>query len=150
MANWYKDYILKQTKYVNTLRIAKDLDWLYPPFRERVECLLKLLADSGLRMMVFETYRSQARQKSLYSKGATKIKENGMHHYGMACDIVFATKKGNPTWNGDWAKFGSIVHRIPGIYWGGDWKSFQDCPHVQGCAATVDAQNEIRKGNYPA
>jgi hypothetical protein len=145
--SWYKEYIQK-SKFFGTTRRAVDLEWLYPPFRAKIETLLEKAKAAGLDVMVFETYRSQARQAQLYKQGATKIKTNGMHHFGVACDIVFKTPAGNPTWKGPWESLGAIG-RGCGLYWGGDWKSFKDSPHFQLIPATKEAQGMIRKGIYP-
>jgi hypothetical protein len=42
----------------------------------------------GIKLMVYETNRSQHRQRELFDQGATKLRAVGVHHYGLACDIV--------------------------------------------------------------
>jgi len=38
--------------------------------------------------------------KKLFAQGATKIKTVGVHHYGLACDLV-KDIGGEPSWQGD-------------------------------------------------
>ena len=87
MSNFYTDTIKDSPKFNSTERIG-DLQLLEPKTRELVE---KIIADTkahGFDLMVFETYRSQARQSLLFAQGATKLKNVGVHHHGLACDIV--------------------------------------------------------------
>jgi hypothetical protein len=88
--------------------------------------------------MVFETYRSQARQTELFNKGASKLKQVGVHHFGLACDLV-KDVGGQPSWDGDF-KFLGVLARKHGLLWGGDWgdpgkpHTFVDAVHVQRCS----------------
>jgi len=38
---------------------------------------------------ITETYRSNELQLKYYKQGKSKIRKNGMHHYGIAADIAF-------------------------------------------------------------
>ncbi|MDX6529352.1 MAG: peptidoglycan LD-endopeptidase CwlK [Blastocatellia bacterium] len=83
MSNFYTDTIKNSPKFNSTERIS-DLELLEPITRDLVQ---KIIADAkahGLDLMVFETYRSQARQSLLFAQGATKLKNVGVHHYGFA------------------------------------------------------------------
>lgn len=147
MSNWYKEKILLSPNY-RTTNIISDISLLYPPFSFSI---IKLFAEAckfGLRIRVFETYRSKERQASLYQQGRTKIKTNGMHHFGVAADVVYRDSKNNPIWKGDWKKLGQIGKKI-GLYWGGDWKDFVDSPHFQFIPALVKDQGKIIKQEYP-
>ncbi len=81
--------------------------------------------------MSFETYRSQERQAKLFVDGTTKLKNVGVHHYGLACDIVRSVD-GKPSWDGDFSIIGRLAKKH-GLVWGGDWKTFPDAYHVQRC-----------------
>ncbi len=87
MSNFYEDVILKDTR-VNSTKIVADPTLLEPVTRQRVEAIIADAKAHGLDLMVFETYRSQARQELLFNQGATKLRTVGVHHYGLACDIV--------------------------------------------------------------
>ncbi len=104
----------------------------------------------GMPVMVFETYRSQERQLNLFNHGATKLRTVGVHHYGLACDIVRIV--GNePCWKGDYSFLGQLAHSCA-LIWGGDWGSpqiphtFVDSVHVQRC--TIARQPELFAGNW--
>ena len=72
-------------------------------------------------LMAYETYRSQARQTRLYHQRATKLKTVGVHHYGLACDLV-KDIAGEPSWKGDFAFLGRIAKKHKMI-WDDDWRS---------------------------
>ena len=46
--------------------------------------------DLDLPLVLFETFRTQARQKHLFEKGYSKVKTNGPHYYRCAWDLVIA------------------------------------------------------------
>jgi len=55
------------------------------------------------------------------SSEATKLKTVGVHHYGLACDLV-KDIAGEPSWKGDFAFLGRLAKKHKMI-WGGDWRS---------------------------
>jgi hypothetical protein len=100
--------------------------------------------------MVYETYRSRQRQKLLFDRGATKLEQVGVHHYGLACDIVKSVN-GQPSWKGDFSFLGRLAKKH-GLIWGGDWgrpgspNRFVDAVHVQRCA--VARQKRLFAGTW--
>ena len=100
--------------------------------------------------MIFETYRSQARQIALFNQGATKLKQVGVHHYGLACDIV-KDINGQPSWKGDFSMLGALAKHHK-LIWGGDWgtpgsvHTFVDTDHVQ--RATIGRQAGLFNGDW--
>ncbi|OVE82335.1 hypothetical protein BVY03_01090, partial [bacterium K02(2017)] len=89
----------------------------------------------GLDLRVFEGFRSRVRQNKLYNNGknVTKVKGGGSYHnYGLAVDIVFYNKNGEPSWseNHDWGQLGAIGKQV-GLKWGGDFKSISDRSHLE-------------------
>ena len=80
----------------------------------------------GHKLMVFETYRSQQRQEELFKQKKTKLKEVGVHHYGLACDLV-KDINGQPSWDGDFSFLGRLAKKH-GLILGGDWGT-PDKPH---------------------
>lgn len=145
--NWYQDKI-KQHKQYQSLKVISDIDVLYPPMAFLIIKLFINAYKEGLKVCIFETYRSQERQLDLFNKGTSKIKSNGMHHFGVATDIVFRNEKNYPIWRGSWDVLGKIGKDL-GLYWGGDWKGFIDCPHFQLIPATVADQAKIIGYQYP-
>jgi len=149
MGNFYEDVIKNDPRFNSTKAIA-DMDLLEPSTREGVEGIIADAAARGIKLMVFETYRSQDRQQQLFNKGASKLKTVGVHHYGLACDIV-KNVNGNPSWDGDFSFLGDLA-KEHGLIWGGDWgdpsvkHSFVDPDHVQRC--TVKDQTPLFNGEW--
>jgi LAS superfamily LD-carboxypeptidase LdcB len=73
--------------------------------------VLAIIADAaaaGIKLMAFETFRSQVRQTKLFQQKATKLKKVGVHHYGLACDLV-KDVAGQPSWKGDFKFLGKLA-----------------------------------------
>lgn len=152
MANFFTDVILRDPRFNSTDRIS-DLGLLEPVTRQLVQGILTGARNLGIQVMVFETYRSQARQQALFAQGVTQLAQVGVHHYGIACDIVKLVN-GEPSWKGDFGFLGQLAHSA-GLIWGGDWgnpqvsHNFIDNVHVQRC--TIARQPDLFAGNwYPA
>lgn len=149
MGNFYTDVISNDARFESTSRIA-DLDLLEPKTRQLVQTIVDHANQGGIPVMVFETFRSQARQAQLFSQGASTLKTVGVHHYGLACDIVKSVD-GEPSWKGDFAFLGKLAHQI-GAIWGGDWgdptvkHSFVDADHVQ--RVTIRRQGALFAGTW--
>jgi hypothetical protein len=118
MGNFYTDVICNDSRFDSTNRID-DLALLETVTRQLVLMIIQQAANMGFDMMVFETYRSQARQQQLFQQGATQLRQVGVHHYGLACDIVKKVN-GEPSWKGDFSFMGQLAHSA-GLIWGGDW-----------------------------
>lgn len=145
--SFYSDVIQKDPRFHSTSRVV-DLSLLEPVTRASVQAIL---AASPTPIMVFETYRSQERQAILYAQKATELKTVGVHHYGLACDLV-KNIMGDPSWKGDFT-FLKKLAEDNGLLWGGDWgnstiiHSFVDEDHVQ--RINVADQNRLFAGWYP-
>lgn len=137
MGNFYTDVISQDKRFDSVKRVA-DLDLLEPVTRGLVQAILSDAAAYGIELMVFETYRSQARQAELFKQGVTQLSKVGVHHYGLACDIVKVAAK-EPSWKGDFSLIGRLAY-THSLLWSGDWgnpnihHSFTDEPHVQRCS----------------
>ena len=152
MSNFFTDVIAGNARVNSPNRIA-DLNLLEPITRQKVLVILADARAHGIEFMVFETYRSQARQEVLFSQGATQLQKVGVHHYGLACDIVKSVG-GEPSWKGDFALLGEFA-RAHGLIWGGDWgtpgrpHNFVDPVHIQRCS--IAKQAALFRGEwYPA
>ncbi len=143
MGNFFTDVISQDSRFNSVARID-DLMLLEPTTRGLVQQIVTNATAMGIAVMVFETYRSQARQEELFKQGATQLRTAGVHHYGLACDIVRVVN-GEPSWKGDFSFLGQLAHSC-GLIWGGDWGSpgashtFVDAVHVQRCAIPRQAQ----------
>jgi hypothetical protein len=149
MGNFYTDVIQKDPRFESSSRID-DLALLEPVARACVQQIIADAANAGIKLMVFETYRSQARQSALYEQKATQLKTVGVHHYGLACDLV-KDVGGEPSWKGDF-KFLAKLARNSKMIWGGDWgkpnvkPTLYDDDHVQRCA--VARQKALFAGTW--
>jgi D-alanyl-D-alanine carboxypeptidase len=144
MGNFFTDVISKDPRFTSTERIA-DIKLLEPATNSRVQAIISSAYTMGVPLMVFETFRSRERQQLLYQQGVTRLKEVGVHFYGLACDIVRSVN-GEPSWKGDWAFLGELA-QANGMIWGGNWgqpgvqHKFVDSVHVQRC--TVNDQPSL-------
>jgi hypothetical protein len=149
MANFYTDVISADARFESVAPVS-DVSLLEPSTRKLVENLVSAAQQMGIEVMIFETYRSQNRQQELFNNGATKLRTVGVHHYGLACDIVRMVA-GEPCWKGDFSFLGQLAHGS-GLIWGGDWgapgiqHNFIDSVHVQRC--TVARQGDLFAGAW--
>lgn len=149
MSNFYESTIKTSARFKSSKRVA-DVSLLEPVFREIVERIIADAKSHGLNLMIFETYRSQARQTLLFNQGATKLKNVGVHHYGLACDLVKSVS-GQPSWKGDFSFLGELAH-ANNVIWGGDWgnpnvpHSFIDSVHIQRCS--IKKQGSLFRGEW--
>ncbi|MCL4501157.1 MAG: peptidoglycan-binding protein [Deltaproteobacteria bacterium] len=138
MGNFLTDVLKKDQRYASDAKIS-DPALLEPVTRQAVAAILvEAKRDYGLDLVLFESYRSQARQGQLYEAGATQLRRVGVHGYGLAGDLVKVVK-GQLSWDGDYSFLGVLAQKH-GLIWGGDWgepdkpHSFRDNDHVQRCA----------------
>jgi hypothetical protein len=147
--NFYNDVIMADPRFNSPKRIA-DPELLEPTTRDLVQAVIADAATNGLKLMIFETYRSQARQVALFNQGATKLKQVGVHHFGLACDIV-KDINGQPSWKGDFSMLGALAKHHK-LIWGGDWgtpgsvHTFVDTDHVQ--RVTLGRQARLFNGDW--
>jgi hypothetical protein len=149
MGNFYTDVIKKDPRFKSTKPIG-DMKLLEPVTRQKVQQIIDDAAALGIKLMVYETYRSQERQELLYQQKATQLETVGVHHYGLACDLV-KDVGGHPSWKGDF-KFIQKLAKKNGFIWGGDWgkpgvkPKLYDPGHVQRC--TVARQKALFNGTW--
>jgi hypothetical protein len=149
IGNFYTNVIMNDPRFGSTKRIA-DPELLEPVTRDLVQAIIADAAANGLKLMIFETYRSQARQIALFNQGASKLRQVGVHHYGLACDLV-KDINGQPSWKGDFSVLGALAKHHK-LIWGGDWgtpgsvHSFVDSDHVQ--RASIGRQASLFAGDW--
>jgi hypothetical protein len=142
MANFFTETIFPDPRY-DSLDIIRDLALLEPVTRAAVLGIIADAGKQGIALIAFETYRSQDRQTQLFNQRVTQLKQVGVHHYGLACDLV-VTVNGKSTWNVDYTFLGPLA-KSHGLIWGGDWgvpgvkHSFVDSDHVQRCSIPKQA-----------
>jgi hypothetical protein len=149
MGNFYTDVISRDARF-NSVNRVSDASLLEPATRQLVVAVVSAASRMGIELMIYETYRSQERQQELFNQGATRLRTVGVHHYGLACDILRVVA-GEPSWKGDFSFLGQLS-RSSCLIWGGDWgaphirHSFIDSVHVQRC--TVARQGELFEGKW--
>src|SRR5262249_32370475 len=116
-----------------------DQALLFPGFVAKIKSSIKdyQTLHPGQDITFTETYRSNALQLKHFNNGASKIKANGMHHYGIAADSIFVIE-GKRTFKGDVVGLRKI-YKNNGLFILGMW----DALHVQFVA--VDEQAALRK-----
>lgn len=65
MGNFYTDVIQQDPRFNSTTRVA-DPALLEPTMRQLVQQIIDSADQMGISLMIFETYRSQARQQELF------------------------------------------------------------------------------------
>lgn len=123
--SFYDDVIMKDPRFKLKDRCADPM-LLEPVTREKMQLVLSALGNSWV---LYETFRSIARQVQLFKTGASKKATIGVHHYGLAFDIVRAGPL-SKAWEGDFTLVGEAAKAV-GLVWGGDWRSLHDGPHCQ-------------------
>jgi hypothetical protein len=147
--NFYTNAIEGDNRFRSILPVL-DLALLEPVTRQLVQNIIADAKAQGASFMTYETYRSQERQAKLFAEGNTKLDKVGVHHYGLACDIVRVVN-GKPSWDGDFSLIGKLAYKY-GLVWGGDWGNpkkkhdFVDDYHVQRCS--VARQNALFSGTW--
>lgn len=126
--DFYETVIKPCGVFNSPARVANPL-LLEPVTRAAVEAIMQEAAELGQRLMLWESYRSQARQTALFKAGATQLPAVGVHHFGLAADLV-KDVDGEPSWKGAFDFLGvlAVKHKL---IWGGNWKGFVDAVHVQ-------------------
>jgi len=89
MASFYED-VIKNDPRIDSVKRVSDMALLEPVTRAAISNIVADAKALGIDLMVFETYRSQARQQELFNQGASKLRVVGVHHFGLACDLVKA------------------------------------------------------------
>ena len=78
-------------------RLLFKFEDLHPTFRDPVRKLEAALRPN--RIMIFEGYRTAARQQDLWDTGSTKAKPwHSAHQWGMAVDFATITPEGEWHW----------------------------------------------------
>jgi hypothetical protein len=147
--NFYTDTIEKSPWFHHPM-ICDSLDFLEPVTRAAVLAIMVDAKAAGTPLMVFETYRSAERQQMLFDQGATQLQVVGVHHYGLACDLV-KDIGGEPSWKGDFTFLRNLADKhglISGLDWGNPemHHSFFDAAHVQRCR--VSDQPKLFAGTW--
>jgi hypothetical protein len=125
---------------------CNSLDVFPPGVRSQVDCVLQRLERGGWPYRVYETYRSDRRQRWLYAQGRTRpgprvtnvaTAQTGNHYWSLGIDVIHRTK----LW--DHPRFFYWLgqhYEACGMVAGAFWKRFPDAPHGQFAAWESAAQ----------
>lgn len=147
--SFYTETIVHDPRF-HTTQPVHDIMLLEPITRFAVRAIIADAKNAGIELGAFETYRSKERQELLYQQKATKLQKVGVHHYGLACDLVKMI--GNqPSWKGDFT-FLIALCKKHGLISGNNWgqpkikHSFIDPGHVQ--RITLPRQQALFAGTW--
>ena len=111
----------------------RDLNHLHRIFRQRLEGWLSALRLLGRVPLIYETFRTPARQVYLYGQGRTRpgpivtYTLDSLHRYGAACDLM-PVENGTATW--DQAAYDRLYRAVSLERFGLENLDFER-PHVQ-------------------
>jgi len=149
MASFFEDVIRSDSRFNSVKRVA-DINLLEPVTRSAVSRIVEDAGALGIDLMVFETYRSQARQQELFNQVRRSFGswESTISDSQLTWSKLLVAK---PSWKGDFSFLGRLAHEH-GLIWGGDWgdpavpHTFIDAVHVQRCA--VSLQPALFRGSF--
>lgn len=148
--SFYVETIATDPRYRSVEQI-RDIALLEPATRAAVRSIVAAaFAEHGIALGISETFRSRERQAHLFATGASKLKDVGVHHYGLACDFFKIVDK-KATWDGDWTFLRDLARRyglISGLDWGHPERphTFRDSDHVQRCR--IEDQAKLFAGTW--
>lgn len=149
IAKHFIETIKKSDAYKENKAVScNDQELLEPNFRAKVKNVLAKCGEAGLNVSARETFRTNALQQHYYNQGFSKIRINGMHHYGIAQDILCLDEKGKVIQNGsdaDYLKLREIA-KDEGLHLLGLW----DAGHVQAVATSEQNAMRLYVQNYRA
>lgn len=101
IVTFYIEVLLINDKFNSAIPV-NDQNLLLPNFLTKIKTCIKQYQQTypNQEITFTETYRSNTLQEKYFENGASKIKKNGMHHYGIAADCIFVVD-GKKTYKGD-------------------------------------------------
>ncbi|MFA5405656.1 MAG: hypothetical protein WC358_12050 [Ignavibacteria bacterium] len=85
------NYTIINSDYFDSAIPIRDVDLLLPEFYNMlVFCFNEYQKKyPNQKVYITETYRSNILQQKYFKQGKSKIRNNGMHHFGIAVDVAF-------------------------------------------------------------
>lgn len=144
MTNFYTTVLEADPRFASHAQIADPL-LLEPVTRAAVAAIIAEAAALRVTYKISETYRSAERQTDLFRGGHTQLSLVGVHHFGLACDLV-CIEAGKAKWDAHhYDLLGALAHKH-GLVWGGEWHGFPDLDHVQ--RITLADQGRLLFGDW--
>ena len=147
--NFYTNVIKTSLAFKSKERVSA-LNLLEPEVRRRMQNVIDDAKLLGHELRIIETYRSKERQLELFNQKKTKLRNVGVHHYGLAADVVKIVN-GKAFWGGNWTFLGKLAEKHK-LIWGGNWgfpnrrTTFYDAVHLQ--LISVKDQSKLFKGTW--
>jgi len=90
ITQFFLEKLITDGRY-GTAKPVDDQTLLLPRFLNKLETCISIykLEYPNQSITFTETYRSNLLQYKYFEQGASKTKEDGMHHYGIAADCIF-------------------------------------------------------------
>ncbi len=151
IADFFLSKLLTNSKF-NAVAPNNDKALLLPDFYSAIQKCISIFQQAypDVDIDFTETYRSNELQLIHFKNGASKIKRNGMHHYGIAADCIFIVK-GKRTYKGDITLLRKI-YKENGLFILGSWDplhvQFIDVPTQQTLRDTVAGSIKIFQTKY--
>ena len=120
---------------MSVTKTCRDISELNPLAQKACNLFMSECQKAGLKVLITETYRSQARQNYLYEQGRTRAgnivtwTKSSRHTSRMAWDICKNVKGQEYSDAKFFEQCGAIAKRL-GITWGGTWAT-PDKPHFE-------------------
>lgn len=118
----------------------QKIELLKPKVKKLAGKLIEKCLENGIKISIYQTYRTIEEQNKLYAKGRTEpgsivTKAKGgysMHNYGVAFDCAPLSNNGGIDWGNTelFKEVGKIGESV-GLEWGGSWTDLIDYPHFQ-------------------
>jgi Putative peptidoglycan binding domain len=142
IAEFFLKKLLPHPKF-DSAALNPDQSLLIPKFQGALKACIKDYRKKYPKQDInfTETYRSNALQLMHFNNGASKIKADGMHHYGIAGDSIFIIG-GKRTYKGDVVGIRKI-YKNNGLHILGMW----DALHVQYIPVSEQAQLRVTVKN---
>lgn len=143
ICNHYNE-VIKNFKYFDSPKPVRDVELLLPEFYNMlIFCFNEYKKKyPNQNVYITETYRSNILQLKYFKEGKSKIRKNGMHHYGIAADIAFLINE-KVSYKGDYNYLRKIFkeNNLTVLDW--------ELGHVQYIPVTEQnvLRKEIDKGN---
>lgn len=90
LSEFYLRTLCLSTRYFSDSPVSGP-SLLFPDFAKKIDSVISGYNEihPSQCVFIFESFRSNSLQRLYYLRGNSKIRRNGMHHYGIAADLVY-------------------------------------------------------------
>lgn len=144
MGNFYTDTIQRDPRFHSVVPVH-DTKLLEPVFWAMVQGFTADAHVEGHVLAILETYRSRELQEHYFQTHKAQLQHVGVHHWGLAVDLVVILASGADWVQKDYDFFGSLAVKHE-LVWGRDWgepkkrHSIVDSVHLQRITLADEAK----------